>query len=46
MSGLGTENSDIDMCLLLRTPSSDPRADAVRCLEIIRNSLENCGMSY
>ncbi|KAB0802132.1 hypothetical protein PPYR_04318 [Photinus pyralis] len=42
MSGLATKNSDIDMCLLLRTGATDNRANAVYYLEIIRNSLINC----
>ncbi|KAK5650983.1 hypothetical protein RI129_002012 [Pyrocoelia pectoralis] len=42
MSGLATRNSDIDMCLLLRTGSTDTRTNAVYYLDIIRNSLINC----
>lgn len=44
MSGLGTENSDIDMCLLIRSTSADPRSDAVRYLEMIKTSLQACGI--
>lgn len=42
MSGLATRNSDIDMCLLLKTGSTDTRTNAVYYLDIIRNSLINC----
>ncbi|KAF5280241.1 hypothetical protein FQA39_LY18091 [Lamprigera yunnana] len=42
MSGLGTKNSDLDMCLLLHSCSTDARADAVHYLDVIRSSLLNC----
>lgn len=43
MCGLATENSDIDMCLLVKPCVADTRTDAVTNLEHIRNILENCG---
>lgn len=43
MSGLGTEDSDIDMCLLIKSNSNDSRVDAVANLEQIRDTLKNCG---
>ncbi|XP_018323171.1 poly(A) RNA polymerase gld-2 homolog A-like isoform X2 [Agrilus planipennis] len=42
MSGLATDNSDIDMCLLVRTFSNDPRSDSVRYLDLIRSYLLQC----
>lgn len=43
MSGLGTEDSDIDMCLLIKSNMSDSRIDAVLNLEQIKHTLKNCG---
>lgn len=43
MSGLGTEDSDIDMCLLTKSSSNDSRVDAVSNLEQIRDALKNSG---
>lgn len=46
MSGLGTEDSDIDMCLLVKPCLADSRIDAVTNLEQIRDILANCGKKY
>ncbi|KRT78181.1 hypothetical protein AMK59_7689 [Oryctes borbonicus] len=42
MSGLGTENSDIDMCLLVKPCLHDARSDALSYLQNIQNVLQNC----
>lgn len=44
MSGLGTENSDIDMCLLVKPCLHDARSDALSYLQNIQNVLQNCGL--
>lgn len=44
MSGLGTEDSDIDMCLLIKSNMVDSRTDAVTNLEQIKDALEHCGI--
>lgn len=46
MSSLATEDSDIDMCLLVKPCLPDSRTDAVTNLEQIRDILENSGMYY
>lgn len=43
MSGLGTETSDIDMCLLVKPCLNDPRSDALGYLTNIQNVLMSCG---
>lgn len=43
MSGLGTDDSDVDMCLLIKSNMSDSRIDAVLNLEQIKDALKNCG---
>lgn len=43
MSGLGTEDSDIDMCLLVKPTLPDSRIDAVSNLEQIRDILASSG---
>ncbi|XP_056641163.1 poly(A) RNA polymerase gld-2 homolog A-like [Diorhabda sublineata] len=39
MSGFGLESSDIDMCLLTKPVSSDPRADSLHHLNAIKHLL-------
>nr|XP_023013226.1 poly(A) RNA polymerase gld-2 homolog A-like [Leptinotarsa decemlineata] len=39
MSGFGLESSDIDMCLLTKPCTNDPRHDALQHLESIKNLL-------
>lgn len=43
MSGLGTEKSDIDMCLLVKPCLDDPRSDALSYLQNIQTVLYNSG---
>lgn len=42
MSGLGTDDSDIDMCLLVKCWSPDQRGQSISYLEQIRDILERC----
>lgn len=46
MSGLGSEDSDIDMCLLIKSHVTDSRVDAVLNLELIKDTLKKCGNNY
>lgn len=43
MSGLGTDNSDVDMCLLVKPCLNDPRSDALSYLQNIQAIIMNCG---
>ncbi|XP_050293013.1 poly(A) RNA polymerase gld-2 homolog A-like [Anthonomus grandis grandis] len=43
MTGFGLDSSDIDMCLLIRPFTEDPRLDALHQLYNIKNSLMKCG---
>lgn len=44
MSGFGLDTSDIDMCLLTKPFTNDPRLDALHHLNAIRHLLTKCGM--
>lgn len=44
MSGLGTDKSDIDMCLLVKPLLNDARSDALGYLQNIQIVLQDCGM--
>lgn len=43
MSGFGLESSDIDMCLLTKPCTNDPRLDALQHLNAIRHLLVKYG---
>lgn len=43
MSGFGLESSDIDMCLLTKPCTNDPRLDSLHHLNAIRHLLVKYG---
>lgn len=43
MSGFGSNNSDVDMCLLVRHTEMDQRNEAIAHLEQILKCLKRCG---
>lgn len=45
MNGFGSDNSDVDMCLLVRHTEMDQRNEAIGHLEQILKCLKRCGMS-
>lgn len=44
MNGFGSDNSDVDMCLLVRHTEMDQRNEAIGHLEQILKCLKRCGM--
>lgn len=46
MSGFGTNTSDVDMCLLVRTTHMDQRSEALYFLEQIQKALLRCGTIF
>lgn len=46
MSGFGTNTSDVDMCLLVRSTFVDQRCEAINFLEQIQRALKNCGKEF
>jgi len=45
MNGFGSDNSDVDMCLLVRHTEMDQRNEAVVHLEQMLKCLRRCGES-
>jgi hypothetical protein len=45
MNGFGSDNSDVDMCLLVRHTEMDQRNEAVVHLEYVLKHLRRCGES-
>lgn len=43
MCGFATENSDIDMCLLVKPCLNDTRTNGLSCLQNIQQVLEGAG---
>jgi poly(A) RNA polymerase GLD2 len=46
MNGFGSDNSDVDMCLLVRHTEMDQRNEAVVHLEQMLKCLWRCGESH
>ena len=46
MNGFGSDNSDVDMCLLVRHTEMDQRNEAVVHLEQMLKCLRHCGESF
>lgn len=46
MNGFGSDNSDVDMCLLVRHTEMDQRNEAVLHLEQMLKCLRRCGESF
>ena len=46
MNGFGSDNSDVDMCLLVRHTEMDQRNEAVVHLEQMLRCLRHCGESH
>ena len=44
MNGFGSDNSDVDMCLLVRHTEMDQRNEAIGHLEQILKCLKRCGV--
>lgn len=43
LNGFGTDDSDVDMCLIVRETAFDPRSDAVYRLNQIMSCLKRSG---